>query len=394
MDEGTILIMKKILCFLVLFKFLFLTWPVFADSSINGRWLDYYEEGDSTRIDKGVSLKTKEGQKRVGAYIKTGLWTWDLSDSILTFRIKISNWRDVDTAILVVSSSGLKFEKAATFNIKQRLIGTPNDEWVEISVPKSAWVIDGDIDWSKVNSFLFAVADLGYKRIDAEIANIKVSKIEKHQEAFITISIDDGLKDTNDVFGVMQKFGYPGTAFIDVEKIDQDGYVKRSDLFAMLINGWDISGHRIGNLKQLNQDELKEHSKKAFDYLQSLGSPGAKQYALPNGARNVNISNALFENFDFIFNIYGMSNDSQTVLTSSINRQSVDKHTSLALAKKWVDDAIANKEWLIINFHTFSDDWKNEEDWSLEDFTSLLEYIQSKNVKVMSASNVLKNIKK
>lgn len=392
MGKGAI--MKKFLCFLILFKFLFLTWPVFADSSINGRWLDYYEEGDSTRIDKGVSLKTKEGQKRVGAYIKTGLWTWDLSDSILTFRVKISNWKDVDTAILVVSSSGLKFEKAATFNIKQRLVGASNNEWIEISVPKSAWVIDGEIDWSKINSFLFAVADLGYKRIDAEIANIKVTKIEKHQEPFITISIDDGLIDTNEAFKVMQNFGYPGTAFIDVDKIDQEGYLKKSDLFAMIINGWDISGHRIGNLKQLDENGLKEHSKNTFEYLQSLGSVGAKQYALPNGARNIEITKALNENFDSIFNIYGMSNDSQTILTSSINRHSVDKHTSLALAKKWVDDAIENKEWLIINFHTFSDDWKNEEDWSLEDFTSILEYIQSKKVKVVPASYVLKKINK
>jgi hypothetical protein len=73
----------------------------------------------------------------------------------------------------------------------------------------------------------------------------------------------------------------------------------------------------------------------------------------------------------------------------NINRHSIDKHTSLDLAKKWIDDAKFNGEWVVINFHTFSDDWKLEEDWTLADFTDLLEYIKEQQLNVLPLSKVI-----
>lgn len=385
--------MKKLLCLLILLKVFLTTWPVMADASINGRWLDYYEEGDSVRVDKGVSVTTRTANERAGAYLKTGLWRWDLSNSVITFRVKVSNWRDVHTMIFVVGSSGLKFEKSATFNIKQRIIGASNNEWVEISIPQSAWIIDGDVDWANINSILFAVADLGYQRITAEIANIKITKIPQTiQQPIITISFDDGLKDTMIGASIMEKFNVVGTAFIDPATIDTDNFMSNDDVINLIFKGWDISGHKIGNLAKLSAPELHDHVNSTSDYLKDIGSPGYAQYALPNGIRSGAIMAELNSKFKYVFNINGMANSPTATLFSSINRHSIDKHTSLALAKKWVDDCVKYNEWTIINFHSFSNDWKNEEDWSEEDFTELLSYIKSKNVPIVPASVVIKNI--
>ncbi len=165
--------MKNILYFLVL---LLSSAAAFADTSINGRWLDYYEEGDSIRISNGVSLSTKEDHKRVGAYIKTGLWTWDLSNSILTFKVKSSNWKNVKSAVLVVSSSGLKFEKAATLDIKHLIGNATSSDWIEVTAKQDTWIIDGAVNWSKINSFLFAMSSQNSVNVTVEISNITSSK--------------------------------------------------------------------------------------------------------------------------------------------------------------------------------------------------------------------------
>lgn len=364
---------------------LFAFWPVsvFADSSLNGRWLDYFDEGDSIRIEQGVKVTTRKPEERAGSYLKTGLWTWDLSNTSMSFRIKVSDWKSVSILTLMVGN-GLKFEKSALIDIRRRFINPPNNEWIEVNIPFSSWSRDGNIDWTKVDSFLVTIADNGAQRVTVEIANIKYRK-QSPTSGVISLTFDDGEIDTLKAASVLAKYRIPATAFIDPLVIGTDKFMSSDDIKALAAAGWDIGGHRIGNLNQLSNDDLIKHATDVSNYLQTLGVNGQNLYALPNGFRTEKTVNALSEKFRFIFNIDGMNNDAKVIIRKNINRQSIDKHTSLALAKSWVD-AAKNGEWVIINFHTFSDTWEKEEDWSIADFTSLIEYINSQNIPILTVS--------
>lgn len=383
--------MKRLLCFLVVLKFCLFTWPAVADTAINGKWLDYYEEGDSLRIDKGVSITSQTANELAGAYLKTGFWTWDFSDSIVTFRVRSTNWRDVNSLSLIITHSGLKFKESETLDIKQRLINPPNNEWIEVAVPVSAWIKYGVVNRSKINSILISISDLGYNRITVDIANIKITK-NKSTAPIVSFSIDDGLKDTMQAAEIFDNYKIVGTAFIDPSTIGNPGYIMPVDVINLVFAGWDISGHRIGNLNKLSVEELNYHIIYTKKYLEFIGSSGSDLYALPNGATNNLVSESLSKHFKYIFNINGMANNTTAILPLSINRHSIDRHTRLKLAMSWVDSCIENNEWLIINFHTFSNDWSKEEDWSLDDLKSLIEYIQSKNVPILPISSVLRSI--
>ena len=382
--------MKKYILLAIIAKFFILIWPIgaLADTSLHGRWLDYYEEGDSTRISRGVSVVTQKPNERAGGYIKTGLWTWNMKDSAVSFRVKVSDWNKASVVTLVVGN-GLKFSNAATFDIRRRFVGSPNDEWVEAVIPPSAWSVDGDIDWENIDSVLFSVMDTGESRITAQIANIKVVPMQK-QAGRVTITVDDGLIDTMVMQKLLADRGVAGTAFVDVAKIDQPGYITTADMNALVASGWDIGGHNIGRLSKMTAAERADHVDATAKYLAAISPSGSKLYALPNGERNTDVNADLSTKFTHIFNIDGMSNDAAYLIPTNVNRHSIDKHTSLALAKKWVDDAKTNGEWVIINFHTFSDTWVNEEDWSVADVTALLDYIKELNVAVQPISAVLK----
>ena len=67
--------MEKILATLLMLKFVLFVWPglAYADGlSMHGRWLDYYEEGDSIRTEQGASVTTRVANQKAGAYLKTG----------------------------------------------------------------------------------------------------------------------------------------------------------------------------------------------------------------------------------------------------------------------------------------------------------------------------------
>lgn len=381
---------KLIIYTLVVFFSLFLlaTKESHADTSINGRWLDYFEEGDSLRIDGGVKVTTLKPKEKAGAYLKTGLWTWNLEKTSLSFKIKVSNWNEAFIITLLVGN-GLKFENAATFDIKRRFVGGAPNEWIEVVVPPSAWNIEGVVDWKNINSILLSIADAGTERIDVQIADIKTVPM-KNSKAIVSISFDDGMIDTMTGAMIMAKYDFPGSAFIDVTKINQPDFITSFDVKSLNILGWDIGGHNMGKLTQMSSSELSHHVTTTFEYLDNHKTKGSKLYALPNGSRNENVLKTVGEVFPYIFNIDGMSNDSAHITPLNINRHSIDKHTSLALAKTWIDNAIANKEWVIINFHTFSDTWEKEEDWTVADFTALLDYIKLTGIEVKTISEVLK----
>lgn len=366
---------------------LFSLWPVsvFADSTLNGRWLDYFDEGDSVRIEQGVKVTTRKANERAGAYLKTGLWTWDMANTSMSFRIKVSDWKNVSILTLMVGN-GLKFERSAIVDIRRRFINPPSNEWIEVNIPFSAWT-SNNVDWAKVDSFLVTVADSGDARVTVQIANIKYRK-QSPKSGAISLTFDDGEIDTMKAASVLAKYRIPATAFIDPSVIGTDKFVTKEDVKSLIDAGWDIGGHRIGNLNLLNDAELSKHVSDVADYLETLGAHGQNLYALPNGFRNEKTINVLAEKFRFIFNIDGMNNDANVIIRKNINRQSIDKHTSLALAKSWVD-AAKNGEWVIINFHTFSDTWEKEEDWSIADFTSLIEYINSQNIPILTVSEKL-----
>lgn len=381
--------MKKYLFLAVLLKFLVLVWPgvVMADTTLNGKWQDFYNEGDSFRVDRGVSVTTTKPLERAGGYLKTGYWTWNMKESVVSFRVKVSNWADAKVVTLIVGN-GLKFENAATFDIRQRFVGAANDEWVEVVVPQSAWTVEGTVDWENIDSVLFSVMDTGERRITAQIANIKVMPATKTPGA-VSITFDDGLPDTIVGASIMKRHGFVGTAFIDVLAVGTPGFITDLDVVALGHTGWDISGHNMGRLTRLKPEALVTHLKATEAYLVRQGFPGSRLYALPNGERNAAVADAMATRIDWVFNIDGMANDRGHLLPGNVNRHSIDKHTSLALAKRWVDDAVVYGEWVIINFHSFSDDWAKEEDWTTEDFAALLTYIQEKHIAVLPISAVL-----
>ena len=354
----------------------------FADTTINGRWLDYYEEGASKRVDGGVMVTTQKAGEKAGAYLKTGWLTWDLKDSTVNFTLKVSNWKDVKVLSLLVGN-GLNMEVSATIDLDWKVRSKIDDAEVVVSVPFSAWLPEEGktVDFSKIDSVLLMVASKpgSTKQVTATVTGITVVK-NTMPRAVVSLTIDDGFVDALPLATLLQKYGYTATAFVDPLTIDTPGYMTRADLVHLRDLGWGLGGHRIGRMSQLRGAELEQNLRFSWEYLEKFyPSPTtALPFAYPNGEA---ISSENLTYFTQWFNISGMNNGS-AVPTTSINRHSVDRWTTVDQVKSWIDAAIVNKEWVVINFHSFKDEPTADEDWSLSDVKLLLDYITEKSVEV------------
>ena len=354
----------------------------FADTTINGRWLDYYDEGASKRVDSGVMVTTQKSGEKAGAYLKTGWLTWDLKDSTVNFTLKVSHWKDVKILSLLVGN-GLNMEVSATIDLDWKVRSKIDDVEVVVSVPFSAWIPEEGktVDFSKIDSVLLMVASKpgSTKQVSATVTGITVVK-NTMPHAVVSLTIDDGFVDALPLATLLRKYGYTATAFVDPLTIDTPGYMTRADLVHLRDLGWGLGGHRIGRMSRLHGAELEQNLRFSWEYLEKFyPSPTtALPFAYPNG-ETIPSENLTF--FTQWFNISGMNNGS-AVPTSNINRHSVDKWTTFDQVRTWVDAAVANNEWIIINFHSFKDEPTADEDWSLSDVKLLLDYLKAKSIEV------------
>ncbi len=359
-----------------------------ANETISGRWLDYFNEGDSYVINGGVQVTTKEDKVKVGSYLKTGLWRWNLQDSTITFKIRSSNWNNTFITSLIVTDVGLKFQSSATLDIKSRLVNPHDNEWIEVTVPASAWEHEGTINWSKINAILLSVADNGSGRAVVGIKDIKfVTNI--NNTGIVSITFDDGMIDMMWAQKEMSVYGYKGTAFLHVNSINKPEFVNDKDITLLSKEGWDIGGHHMLPLPILREQDLVDHLNNTAEYIKKHNT--TMLYSLPEGATNEHINELLSAKFSYIFNINGMAN-SASYFTTTMNRYSVDKYTTLEQVKNWIDNT-KKGEWVIINFHTFSDNRVRvlNQDWTLTQFKEMLQYLRDNNVRVETISKVLQH---
>lgn len=357
-------------------------------TTLSSRWHSYYEENDTVPTPNGIQTTTQVANTKAGAYTKTGLLKWDLYHKSLTFSLKVSDWNAVKVLSLVAGNDA-KFAQSATIDLKTRIVNPTSNDWMHISIPFSAWVVDTTIDWKTVDNLLLVIEDNGISRVSVELTDLRVHNQPK--QGAISFTIDDGLSDTMKLASVLKEFSYTGTAFLDVSKIGQPGYITESDVSALLADGWQIGGHKIGKLTNLLPNDMTEHVEYTRAYLQHRGIK-TFEYALPNGARSDPIIKQLANAFEYIHNIDGMSNGATSIVASNINRHSIDRHTSLQQVKDWIM-AANDGEWVILNFHSFSDDWKLEEDWAIGDVRHVLEFVQTMNIPVVNTNTAIQQFR-
>lgn len=358
--------------------------------TIDGRWQSYYAQGDSIRRQGSVTVTTQAADTKAGAYLQSGFLSWDLRNTTLVFKVRASSWFDVKVASLLISN-GSDFKASATLDLKRRLANPPPDEWITVSVPPSAWANKDAVDWSKVDTILIQAMDLGYQRLTLEIKDITTVPTPP-APAIVSITVDDGLPSTMLIAKMMRDHNMAGTAFVDHTTIDTPGYLTTAQLDTLRSWGWVIGGHRIGRMSQLQGPALPEFVSASARFMIKHRQRDPLEFAWSNGLTNSTIAAAMVGRYPVQYNINGMSNSQAGIVPTSVNRHSLDRHTTLTMVQTWVDEASKQGEWVVLNFHTLARPTVTDEDWDTGDFEELLLFLhdaQNRGVRIATTAEIL-----
>jgi hypothetical protein len=352
----------------------------------------YYEANDievMTQERKSLRVSTSS-ENMAGTYYNFPK-PISMRNKSLRFRVKVSDWSQIKELSLILSSGDDSFARSFTLDLTEKLHGQTNNNWVVVTAPISNFYSYNSPNMLDIYSALWRVRDKGVSRVETEIAGFQI--IDNGSIARISVTIDDGDLDSLIAKRIMDQYGMKGSLFIDPSAIGQKGFLsqKQLDLFAR--DGWNIGAHDINyNLRAMSTQEVDSFLGSTAAYLTDRQYAGREYFAYPGGLDDPRINALVSKHFKYALNVDSTSNAGSTISDYRINRMSIDRWTTLAQVKKWIDDAKSDHEYLVLNFHTFSATRNTDENISPEFFLEIIQYIDASQVLVQTVSEAVESI--
>lgn len=213
-------------------------------------------------------------------------------------------------------------------------------------------------------------------------------------QAKISIRFDDGIvSQYTTAAPILKKYNFPATEYIFTDGPDQNipGYMTWAQIATLQRTyGWEIGDHTKShaNLTLLSDSELATELATSKATLAKHGIT-ATSFVPPYGTYDMRTLAQIARYFDnanrdsngyntYPFNDYG------------ITVQEVSRETTLDQAKAWIDEAAANKQWLVLLFHGVTASDPGPYDTLTPTFQGIADYIKAKKLPVVKISDGVK----
>jgi peptidoglycan/xylan/chitin deacetylase (PgdA/CDA1 family) len=367
--------------------------PLLKISSMEKGWIEEYK-GDHTIFTtqqfvegKGsLELTTGYYSGITGAYLDIDPTNFYLSGFRLFIRC--SDWSKVDYFLLNFTSYK-DWNDFYWVELKSILNTPPSGEWLEIVLSQSSFYPAGGPSWNSISRIQLLVGSKPYQPVTVGVDDLSYFKNDK--EPTVSLTFDDGQES---VFTMakpaMDAYHYAGTMFSIVSYIGEPGFMNQYMVDELSIAGWDIGGHSDFLLPSLTPEQLTADLQKTKKFLLSRNYQGSDMYAIPYGLYNKEVMKAVASYFTWIRPDDSMSQPTGYISHQRINSQiAVPFGTPVSTVIKWIDQAIQNRDNLVLVFHKIVDKPEVDAEYSLEHFKAILEYMSQRNIKVVPLSKVV-----
>lgn len=266
--------------------------------------------------------------------------------------------------------------------------GSEQYQWILTIPASSAWAhIDAEVTIpSGAVSFtiLHTLNSNGSLTIDnASLVALPASKLEK---GMVTFSFDDGLASQfQNARPILNKAGLKSGYYIITDSVGDSNYMSWANIKTLATEGNEIGGHTRTHpdLTTLSGSAATSEIKGSFDDLVSHGlSP--KTFVYPYGAVNPTIE-TITKNAGYSgsrASYWGLN--SPTADKYALYDIRVDATTKASDINKFIDQAVADKRWLILELHDVLPQIVGDYDTDIATFQAIVDHAKSSGIKVVT----------
>ena len=239
--------------------------------------------------------------------------------------------------------------------------------------------------------------------VAGQVANVTFDRMyaitNKLDKAKITLMFDDGHSTVyTDAKPIMDKYGFVGVSYVITNYPNNPAnpnMMTLEQLKKLHENGWDICSHTNTHrtLTELTTTEIIDELTKSREWLLKNGfAMGARHLATPGGQWNNSV-------LDEVKKYYATHRATAPVEDCYppgnpyvLQCNDVSSSTAVSTVQGWIDKAIANKSWLSILFHYVATPATKATEITHANLEAIMQYIASKDVDVVTVTDMIDNI--
>lgn len=284
---------------------------------------------------------------------------------------------------VVIQLSQSNFAKSVYFQSVPYKTG-----WNSFEVPRAGFQNINGADWNE--PFDKIKVTVRQKGPDISWASIdRLEGITAATQPAVCINFDDGYESIfTKAFPIMQERKIRATSYIVTSWVGQEGMVTWDECRMLNSAGWDLGSHSHTHpdLTTLSGAQIDKELTTCRDLLIAHDLPRAAGFvAYPYGTNN-ELVQARMEANNMILGRAVISHylTSPPNFKYTIEARNIARTTTLADAKRYIDNAIAGGQIISLLFHNLAENPVEDIDWSVDDFKELMDYIVLKQIQPLT----------
>lgn len=346
---------------------------------------------DTTDYVRGTQSESVTATTTLSAFRSGTSTTYNMTNRCIKVWIKVADWTNLTSIAFYATDT------AFTNYGSWQLVDSPDifelGDWVSFTLSPAKANITGTVNWGLINQFQIAI------QTTTTTQTIKLGSVaitEMPLEGTVSLVFDDAhVSIYTEARKKMDQYGFPGTIYLNTPSVDSDAdHLALTQLKKLQLNNlWDICAHGVTDLTTLTLAEAEADVVSTKKWLLNNGFiRGAHDFAYPNG----NYSDALIQMLNKYFrSARTVINYTESTTPPDMFRLKVFQvlnTTTTTAVQNAVTRAINGREWLILLFHQITSTASTETQYSITNFSTVIDNLATSGVAVKTVPSVLNGL--
>ncbi|MDA3810850.1 MAG: polysaccharide deacetylase family protein [Spirochaetaceae bacterium] len=312
--------------------------------------------------------------------------SFSLENKNLIIWVKVDNVQNLNEFWLF-SASDREFSNRIVYKISDDKTQLVNNRWLKVSLPLSAGHSWGIPVLSDLRAFQIWINDNGLLPVSIKVGPIYTEDSDSNGGRLI-FTFDDGRVSNITAAKVLKDFGYSATAYIIPNTLNTEGFLSESQVDSLMHEyKWTIGAHYNERLDNKTEAELRE----IFDNNSSLFKKWGNEnpdFSYPNGAFNNLMLDIIPEYFNSGRTIVEYPETIPPGDSYRIRSLNVIPGFSMENLKRRLEEAVKNKELLVLIFHKIKEVSSFETEITKDELYSICRAVQESGIQVGNLSSL------
>lgn len=221
---------------------------------------------------------------------------------------------------------------------------------------------------------------------------VPASAANPFNEGMVTITLDDGwASQYTKARPALNARNIDATYALMTQALAQGwgGYMTTAQAQTLVAEGNDIASHTLTHpdLTTLSSTQLTSELQDSQTWLvNNLGLPAVPHFVVPFGRYNASVLTSIRQHYASSRTVSAGRNFRDTIVYE-LRANDVHRGVTVNTVRGWIDQAQAEKSWLILVFHEFVDGTPTSDtQYRTSNFAAILDYIQTRNLRTVTLS--------